>query len=288
MRRVLQDVVRVVRGLSPRTVLVAAWGFMLAYAFPGYMNWDSGDQLFQLRNGELHDWHPPMMAGYWSIIEVFVHGPFGMLVLQTSLFLWGLYELLRQRLDDRAAAWIAAALFLYPPIFTPMAPVWKDAQMAGFLAAGVGLALRPSWKERVGGLVLLVLATGVRDNTAAALPNLMLWIAAAWGTRGWFRKCALGFALFVAVVGAASFANKQLTDKRDHAWYKTVAIFDIAGTIAHAEPISDAELTRILDGAGLVPAATDKLQARMRKVYSPRVWFQLSFSEEAVFITLPD
>jgi hypothetical protein len=286
MVRVFEVVRDALRGARPRTILVVAWLFMVLYAYPGYMNWDSGDQLFQLRQRQYGDWHPPMMARYWRVIELVIHGPFGMLVLQTVLFLWGLFSIVKLRFEARTAAWITAALFLFPPVFTPMAAVWKDAQMAGFLIAGTALALRPGWRARIGGLVLLMMATGVRDNAAAALPHLMLWIAATWGCRPWIKKVAVGVGLFVCAVGTAALANRQLTDQRDFAWYKTTAIFDIAGTIAHAPRIPDAELYPLLKDTGL--KVTDHLQTRVRKVYNPRVWFQLSFSEDAIFVTMPN
>lgn len=285
MLRVVDEVRRWLAGLRPRTVLAAAWLFMIVYAFPGYMNWDVGDQLMQVRRGELTDWHPPMLAGYWSVLEVAVHGPLPLLLLQTTCFLWGLYALLRHRLDDRAAAWVAAGLYLFPPVFTPMAAVWKDAQMAGFLIAGVGLSLRPTWPARVGGLLLLVLAAGVRDNAPAALPHLCLWMTAAWGCRRWIVKCAMGVAVFALVVLAAMGANRALTDVNDHAWYRTSALFDIAGTIVHAGDLSDAELLAILGDTGLRPEVDEQIQARVRRAYEPRVWFDLLFSPDAVWST---
>ena len=77
--------------VPPRWILVATVLVVIAYAFPGYMNWDADDQLHQAR-GLLprYDWHPPIMAAYWKVVEYVVHGPFGLLVIQTLLFTWGL------------------------------------------------------------------------------------------------------------------------------------------------------------------------------------------------------
>jgi hypothetical protein len=288
VRRAVDGIWGWLRGLRPRTVLVAAWLFMIVYAFPGYLNFDSAEQLFQARSGELSDWHPPMMAGYWAVLDEWLSGPLLMLLVQTTCFVWGLYELLRQRLDERAAAWVTAGVFLFPPVFTPMAPVWKDAQLAGFLVAGVALALQPTWRARVAGLLLLVLAAGVRDNAAAALPHLCLWMAASWGFhRRWLLKCAVGVAAFVLVVGAATAANRTLTDRRDHAWYRSVVMFDIAGTIAHSDTMSDAEILALLGDTGLNPDVRENIQARIRRVHSPRVWFDLLFAPEAIWTRTP-
>ena len=35
--------------IRPRWVLIGAWGVVILYAFPGYLNWDSGEQIWQAR-----------------------------------------------------------------------------------------------------------------------------------------------------------------------------------------------------------------------------------------------
>lgn len=267
------------QAVRPFWILFAAWLVVIAYAYPGYLNWDSGDQLYQLRHHRVTDWHPPMMAGYWWLIEHLFHGPFGMLVLQTSLFQWGLYEAFSKRFTPRMSAVLASLLVLFPPILTPMAVVWKDAQMAGFLLAGAMLCLRPSWWARGIGLVLLVLATGVRDNAAAALPPLCLLFVASWHVvQRRIAICVVAFGVFVAVCGTAAVSNSLLTDKRAFAWYKTVAIHDLAGTICHEDPMSDEEIRDLLDGVHILQP--NALQARFCYAYDVRVWFGLTFFGE--------
>ena len=260
--------------VRPWHILFATWLVVIAYAFPGYMNWDSGAQLFQARTGAIQDWYPPLMAGYWKLIDGVVSGPVGMLLLQTSLFLWGLYAVLATRLEARTAAIVAAALMLFPPILTPMAAVWKDAQMAGFLMAGLALTLRPTRRARVLGVFLLIMGTGVRDNAAAALPPLCLLVCGTWG----FRRRAIAFAaavgLCLGVVGASMVINRELTRVHTHPWYRTVALMDLAGTICHAGPMSDAELEDLLAGTGHIDV--HGIQDKICSIYTPRVWFALS------------
>src|SRR5215210_2795094 len=104
--------------IPPRAILIAGWLFVIAYAFPGYMNWDAGDQLNQARTGTIEDWHPPVQAAYWKLADAVVSGPFLLLVAQTTLFLFGLYAVLATRFRPRTAAWAAVALLLFPPILT--------------------------------------------------------------------------------------------------------------------------------------------------------------------------
>lgn len=260
-------------------ILLAAWAIALVYAFPGYMNFDAAEQLIQART-RIDDWHPPMMAGYWKLLDLAVHGPFLMLVLQTSLFVWGLYAVLRTRLADRTAAIVAAAIFVFPPILTPMAPVWKDAQMAAFLIAGLMLAVRKTTRWRVLGCVLFVLAVGVRDNGAAALLPLLVIVTHTWFARRAHVVLAT-IGLFVAINGVAMGTNRALTKVRAYPWYLSTAVHDIAGTICHADPMTDRQVLDAMKDVVVIPASD--LQARICRSYKPRVWFELVYGPAPVF-----
>ena len=255
-------------------ILVGAWLFAMAYAFPGYMNFDSVEQLFQARTHNYQDWHPPMMAACWTVLELLVHGPVLMLALQTALFTWGTYAILCLRFAPERAALIAACVVLFPPILAPMAVVWKDAQMAGFLCAGFALYLRARPRDRVLGALCFFLAAAVRDNAAFALPPLCLYACAGW--RRWRRLGTLVAAAVacVAITLAALAADRALTRTRTYPWYRSVALHDIAGTICHADPMSDAELHQLLDPTGYVGGPG--IQDRICAAYSPRQWFDLS------------
>lgn len=269
-------------------VLVTAWCLAIAYSYPGYLNWDSGEQLFGLRHGALDDWHPPLMATYWKWIEHLVRGPLGMLVLQTSLVLGGLYGVLRRRCPPMTAALLAAGVFLFPPVLCPMAVVWKDAQMAGFLLAGLALALQLRWGMRVAALVMFVFACGVRDNGAAALPPLCLLVLGSWQlTTRRLVVIAASLALFAGLGVVAVKLNDRLTDHRSYPWLRSVAIHDIAGAICRENPMTDAQVRDLL--AGIELHETSDLQARICKAYDPRVWFSLTYEGpgRGIFVALP-
>lgn len=269
-----------------KAVVVAAWLLLIVYAYPGYMNWDAGDQLFQARHFPRHDWHPPIMAAYWHVLELIVRGPLLMLLLQTGLFTWGVYAAYRRRLAERHAQIAAALTLLFPPVLTPMTAVWKDAQMAGFLIAGLLLAVSARPRTRIAGLVLLALGIAVRDNAAAAVPPLMLFIVAAWGVRRRLAIIGIGAAVTIALVASAAVTNRALTQKRAFPWYRTVAIHDLAGTICHEKPITDAEVRDQLAG---IPTYVDHdLQAAMCRAYTPRAPFQLEFGDGRIFHPVPE
>jgi hypothetical protein len=271
------------RRLRPITVLVVSGAIGVVYSFPGYMNYDATAQLAQAMRGKYGDWHAPTMAWYWHRLDHVLHGPTLMLVLQIGLFLWGAYSVFSTRFSSKVAAWLASALFLFPPVFVVLTVVWKDAQMAAWLMCGFALALRPSRGARVTGIAMLVLGAAVRDNGVAALPPLVLVIAAAWGMRRRLAIVAAGFALFVAISGAAITLNRVLTFGHDYAWYQANAIHDIAGTLCFSDPLTDDEIETEL--AGIELRQHDHLQQKLCAQYNPTWWFPLSMNPDSMFVS---
>ncbi|MBV8756648.1 MAG: hypothetical protein JO257_05220 [Deltaproteobacteria bacterium] len=272
--------------MQPRWLVVAAWAVLFIYAFPGYLNWDSTSQMLQARHATYDDWHPPMMAAIWRVFELFVRGPALMLLLQTLLFSWGVYQTFRVRFAERAAAILAAIAITFPPVLVPMAVVWKDAQMAAMLLAGVMLAMRPGWGRRALGLAMLLVACGVRDNAPAALPPLMLVVVASWSVRSRLKIIAVGAAITIVVALTAIAINVKLTDVRQYPTSKSLQILDVAGTLCYAPPLSDDEIRAELPGVVLLPK--DHLQRALCAAYDPRSWFRLTFSDVSVFVQKPD
>src|SRR5262249_22318532 len=93
---------------SPRAILIAGWLVFVAYAYPGFMVSESSDMLYDARIGNFTDWHSATMTQLWQLTSWWISGPFGMLVVQSTLFLAGAYHLLRRVLAPRAAAFAAA------------------------------------------------------------------------------------------------------------------------------------------------------------------------------------
>jgi len=273
------------RSVRPLHILLATWLFAIAYAFPGYMNWDACEQLSQARAGGYGDGHPPLMAAMWRFIERIVHGPFGMLVLQTSLFLVGLYALFRQRFQPRTAAVVAGLVFLFPPVLTPMTAVWKDAQMAGALLGGTMLAMRRPWVARLVGIALLFYAVGVRHNAPAALPPLLMLVAWSWGIRRKLVALLVALGLTVALAGSAMTVNAKIS-VRQYWWYRSIALHDLIGTICLSDPMTDDEVRSALAGVPLI--VQTNIQAHMCQRYTPREWFPTVFGEGRIFNSIPD
>lgn len=258
--------------LHPLVPLAVAWSCLVAYAFPGEVTQDSIDHLLEARSGFYTDAHPPTINALWRVLDLLIPGPFLMLVLQLTLLLAGLYLILRRTFSPRRAAWIAAGVFVFPPVALPMAVIWKDCIMAGALALGFALLWAERRWQRLVALALLFLATAIRYNAfAATLP--MILFAFEWIPMRWWKRYAVAFGVWLAVTLGAFQVNEQLTDRHMHYWH-SIAVFDIAGTLLETErEFSDEELGTLLEGTSL--RSTDHLMNRLRDGYTPKHFINL-------------
>lgn len=250
-------------------VLGVAWLILLVYAYPGFMTQDSSDHLREARVGVYTDSHPPAMSFLWAVLEWFIAGPLLMLILQSGTFLAGLYVVLRRTFAPRKAAWIAGALFIFPPVMVPFAVIWKDCVMAGFLMLGLAAMFSQRRWIRIAGLLALGAATAVRYNAfGATFPIVVLLFEWRTGMH-WFKRYAISVVAWLAVTFGSFAFNAAITDHKMHPWHSTLALFDIVGTLVHADQeFTDDQLRVLLDGTELI--TKQNILGTMRKLYSPR------------------
>lgn len=280
---IARGVARRIGDLRPPVILALAGLVYLVYAYPGIMTQDSYDQLTEARRGVYTDGHPPALAEIWRIVDAVIAGPFGLLLIQGTTFLAGLYLVFRRAFEPRAAAWWSAGVFVFPPVMVVMVMIWKDCIMAGFLMLGAGGLVSPRRAARIAGLGCMMLATAVRYNAlAATLPMIVLLLVdrARRGEPGfapsrlrdgmpWLERYAIALAAWLLVTLAALGINRALTDKPMYIWHSSLAVYDIVGTLAFVDDDrSDAELARTLEGTNIV--VERDLHRAIRAVYSPR------------------
>jgi hypothetical protein len=269
------------RDLLPYAVLAAAFTVLLLYAYPGYMSSDSASQLTQARAHAYSDGHPPVMAALRGLVEHVVRGPLGMLLLQTAALLIGLVLLLRRYFTLLAAALIASAILLFPPILTPMCVIWKDSQMAGWLVLGTALVLDPRRGLRWVGVAFLALGIAMRHNAPiAAFPLIvLLWPSTA---KRWFVRAAIAVAIWIACIGVTLVAEHELVSTHDYTFSYSLGPADIVGILANTHHhYSDEELSRVLDGTGIV--STKAIQAHAKRIYTPVMWWWVTNGEDRMF-----
>lgn len=263
----LQPGVRgVARRLSdPRVILVAGWLGLVLYAFPGLMTMDSIQQLQEARSHVFTDSHPALMAIVWSGLDRIIAGPFLMLVLQSVPFVAGLYLLLRRALSPRKAAVAAVLILWFPPVLAPMAVIWKDCMMAGFFLLGTAALLDDRRKVQIAGLVCFVIATSVRYNALAATLPLIVLLFRSFSH--WLKRYATALGVWLTVTLVAFGLNAAVTDKKMHIWESSLALMDIAGTLAETDgTIPDDQLRTTLAGTQIL---VDKdIHAAIRRQYS--------------------
>ncbi|HEX2686020.1 MAG TPA: hypothetical protein VHN14_05355 [Kofleriaceae bacterium] len=253
---------RTLRRFLPAAILGVVWGLFVAYSWPGFMTWDSVNQLIQARSGNYGNWHPPIMARLWSLLDAIIAGPALMLILQTSLFLVGLYHVLRRYAAPVRAAVASALVFLFPPVFAPLSVIWKDSLMAAVLLCAVAGLTAPARLPRLAGWLALVAVAALRHNAPILIVPLtaMLVPPAAHGPA--WRRRALGAALGIAVSLAGLLVSRALTRVDEHPFANMIAMPDLAAVIATSGPMTDAEVGTLTEGVPLV--GPPGIQVRLR------------------------
>jgi hypothetical protein len=207
------------RWVWPVGYAVCAAGFALAVVafYPGYMSPDSMSQLAQGRAWEFTDWHPPLMAALWGLLDRVFPGPAGMLVLHNAAY-WGAAALF-WRATYRRSAWLGLGLAGFgfmPQVLSNLSTVWKDVGM------GVSLLLASA-------LLYRSRQTGSKGALLASVPL---------ARRPRLLPAALGVAYFLALTGAVTLTTEALV-RGNHAYAgQTVLLHDLAAvSVARGEPL---------------------------------------------------
>ncbi len=286
MQGITSRVLRSVRDARPGVILAVGWLFLIVYAYPGQMTTDTFDHISEARAGIYTDAHPPALNLMWKLCELVIAGPFGILIVQSLTFLLGLYAVMRRTFSPRGSAWAAAALFVFPPVMLPLAVVWKDALMAGFLMLGVGGLVDPRRSRKLGGLAALLLGTAFRYNAFAGTLALVLLLFEWTPGLHWIKRYAISLTAWLAITFGAFTCNARLTDQPMHFWYSSLAVYDIVGTLSHVDrDLPDAELEKLFEGTGLL--VHHGIHARIRDLFDPRDFMPIVTDEKRMLWNLP-
>lgn len=256
----------------PRTIYIVALVGVVLYGFPGLVSYDSIVQLDEARRWELGNWHPAVMSALWRVVELVVTGTFGMLLLQAAALIAGLGGILRTQLAPRRAALVALAIAWFPPVLVVMGVIWKDAQMAGYLALAIALCAGPPGRRRWIGIALFVLASALRHNApAATLVPIVLLVARE---RVRWQRWLVGIAAWLAITLAGIGLDAALTNHPGPDLGDLIEVTDIQGIARWAGPLSDDELRPLLAGANL--HVDRDIQRELAAHYDPRNYLEFS------------
>lgn len=225
-------------------------GFVINYVtyFPGFMSPDSFDQFGQAVRGQYDDWHPPVFAYVWRLINKINRGPELMLALHLFI-LWISCYLLSISLRNTIWRIGIVLLFFYAPFIHNFAGwVLKDVAMAfSWLLASVIIFYKASQNEENSGKktsiilavlvgILLLYGCWLRYNAIVALlPLSIIFIWTFFINKS--RKTKIIYSLafvFIVMLGQPIFnkfflkAHVNFTEAQIY-FHDLVAIFKETG-----------------------------------------------------------
>ncbi len=245
--------------------------------YPGYLSLDSILQLYTVRSGEFSD-YAPVMTAVWSLLEYALAGPFPMLVLQSGLFLFGAFAILRTVVSPRVAAVSAGCLLLFPPVFSLLAVIWPEALMTGALIGALGAVLQDNPRWKLAALGLGVLACACRPEAVVAVFPLALAVLREERNA---RRAVLALAITLGIAGVARVADRLATVKDTHGWENQLQMVDVVGTLRRAKIKDETALERAT--AGMPVADPASLRERMTAGSDAINWRSVQYGDKRVF-----
>jgi len=245
--------------------------------YPGYMSYDSANQLAQGRQSLFNDWNPPVMSWLWGQIDWVVHGPVGMLALFNLLFWSGLglwISLVTPGWSMPIKALAVLVIGLFPPIFMLLSTVWKDVGMAAallFAASWLALAdQKRSLRAMLVGLLGIWFALALRHNVVFAAFPLMIYAGLILSSKidlpvNWFKRYpivlsgVLGLGLLGILLWTTALAGRFLTRHSTTHALQQILVHDLVGISIRAnevllpdyltspQPVTITELKKIYD-----------------------------------------
>jgi hypothetical protein len=261
------------RSRSPWPWAAAAillFGATLAMRWPGVAMYDSVSQYEQALDGDYADWHPPIMARTWALLNQFHPGTEPFFLLQMLLW-WGGLGLLAAALGRRQRHNAAAAVLLVGimPLWLGWATVvLKDAQMACCLIGAAGLAAHWRLADRpiprpIGALILLLVgyATLVRGNALFATVPFALGLFGWPGLPRQWQRVGAALALMAGVIALSPIINHRLFKAEASGVEHALPLYDLAGI---------ADRGHLATLPGLPPAQWAAAEAK--GCYTPYFW----------------
>ncbi|MHB1947377.1 MAG: hypothetical protein ACYCQI_04595 [Gammaproteobacteria bacterium] len=191
--------------LWPLWLAMSGFLFFYTISFPGYMSPDSFDQYHQSITGVFTDWHPPIMAWTWSLLNKFFPGPQGMLFFHLSLF-WIAILLFYLRFKQSRWAYTFFILGFLPWIANFEGALWKDIGFAFSLLAAIAFIITKPLRKIYLFLSILCLlyAFMVRMNSLFAIIPIVFFMLMTL-----YPKLRIVYVACITVIllFAASFCN---------------------------------------------------------------------------------
>ena len=208
--------------------------------YPGLVSSDSVDQYEQGMSFIFSDWHPPIMSFIWAITNDWVPGPFGMLLLECSLY-WGALLLLSISIpkDHRRLSLAVIVVGFLPFTVGTLGHIWKDVLHAVIWLCAVGIicigfSLDNGRRKKLLLLAgfLLFLGSMFRFNAIFGLFPL-IWLLFNKSKMCAGKKWLTIFLIFpLCAIFLNTFFNYGFLHSAKSRVYQSLIVFDIGG-ISH-------------------------------------------------------
>ncbi len=162
-------------------------GFLLSCVayYPGFLSPDSLDQYQQGLTHQYSDWHPPIMAGFWSLLMHIQKGGVLMFLLQITAYWISFYILIRTAFQYFPKLFYLIPILFYAPyMINFIGNVWKDVGLAISWLLAIVIMIRAHYDKRrlnipesIFCLILLCYGCWIRINALpGVMPLLGMWI----------------------------------------------------------------------------------------------------------------
>ena len=167
--------------------------------YPGFLDFDSFDQLLQARSLSIDPLRPPasiVLTYLWHFTDLILPGPGGIFLINTFFFWIGLFGISVLECKSKLHAALAPLLVAsFLPIFLSLAVVGKDLSFISSLLLSASLLNKNerSFDSRYWGGALLALgySSAMRPNAIFATIPFLFWAAFQWCKRDQARKRSL-------------------------------------------------------------------------------------------------
>lgn len=246
----------------------------VAYA-PGVMRTDSFAQYEEALSGRYTDWHPPVMAWLWGVIDPWRLGPWPLFALHLLFFAAGIgllaEGLFRGRRTLAALLVLATALLPIPLGYTGV--LLKDTTLALALLVAVGLVGRfvftdqsVPWPAAVAASLFALFAALLRFNAPFAVVPAALCLWAWLRARSWRLQGVVGLAALTVGLALVPLASQAVFRPERTQVALSPIIFDLGGITA-------------ISGRDQFPdlGVPDFVGLNARQCYSPVWWDNYGF-----------
>jgi hypothetical protein len=204
--------------------------------YPGFLTPDSIDQFGQSLTGNYSDWHPPVMAAWWGILDKVYAGPQSMLLVQLIL-LWTSTFLLATSLEVKQWKWMMVVLVLAPFVQNFAGYVVKDSQMALSWLLAFSILFYSNVKQgRVNFLaaslagILIFYGMSVRPNALpGCLPLCFYWVATVYPDRRKMAKYVAAFIVLLLMIVAQWLITERVIRPTKQYAVNKLMLHDLAG-----------------------------------------------------------